>query len=281
MMHRPAAATRRAPALRSTVAAAAAAVLLAACSDSTGPAADSIDPQISADVAAAAADAAREDVEVLRVNVGGLGLGSVDYERFARWSPCPFDAGTGRFTCAPATRGPWTTTRSYQFLDAAGQPQSAYDASLTASANFRWTVAGDIDRGRWSATSARARELTFTGLAGAESQVTVNGTGSDARNRTRFANAGRTGDDRSYDMAATLRVENVILPVPRFPGAWPTSGTVTRAYTGTRTGPNGTRIVQRTSVVTFNGTSTVPLTVNDRRFTLDLTTGEITEIAAQ
>lgn len=271
-----------------TAALAAATTLLAACSDSTAPDAGSgeaaINAQVTADVAAQAADAASEDVEVLRVNTGALGLATLDYERFERWSACPFVAATGWFTCADRTRGPWTTTRRYQFRDAQGQPQSAYDAAATAAATFDWTLRGTFERRRWEGASERVRSVTFTGLAGAETQVTVNGTGTDARSRTRFpnpnANAGsNAAGERSYEMEATLRIENVVLPVPRIATAWPVSGTITRTFTGTRTSANGTRTVERTATVTFNGTSSVPLVVNGRRYTLDLTTGDATPVS--
>lgn len=260
-----------------------AALALTACGDdATAPEAESpaVAAQVSADVAAQAADAAAEDVQVMRVNTGAFGIATLDYERFTRWAPCPLDAGTNRFTCASAGRGPWTANRSWQFRDASGAPQPAYDATTTASANFRWTLAGTFERRRWEGTTSRERDLTFGGLAGANTTVTVNGTGSDARSRTRFANpnaapGSNAAADRSYEMAATLRIENVVIPVPRA-DAWPTSGSITRTFTGTRTAANRTATVRRTATVTFNGTALVPLVVNGNRFTLDLATGEIT-----
>ena len=262
-----------------------AALTLAACSDSTAPASETatVAAQVTADVAAQAADAAAEDVQVMRVNTGAFGVATLDFERFTRWAACPLDAATSRFTCAAAVRGPWTSTRSWQFRDASGAPQPAYDATTTASANFRWTLAGTFDRRRWEGTTSRERDLTVTGLAGANTTATVNGTGSDARSRTRFANpnaapGSNAAADRSYDMAATLRIENVVIPVPRA-DAWPASGSITRTYTGTRTSANRTETVTRTATVTFNGTGTAQLVVNGRRFTLDLTTGEATPVS--
>lgn len=263
----------------------AATALLAACSDATAPADTdpTISAQVTADVAAQAGDAAAEDVAVLRVNTGAFGLPTLDQERFERWSSCPFVEATGWFTCADRVRGPWTSGRRYQFLDAQGRAQPGYDAVATAAATFDWTVRGTFDRGRWDGTSERRRSVTFSGLAGTETQVTMNGTGTDARNRTRFARPGAPGGsasaERSYEMSATLRIENVVVPVPRLATGWPTSGTITRTFTGTRTGPGGTRTVERTAVVTFDGTSTASLVVNGRRFTLDLATGEATPVS--
>jgi hypothetical protein len=270
---------------RTRLATLAATALLAACSDSTAPAESdpTISAQVTADVAAQAGDAAAEDVAILRVNGGAFGLPTLDQERFERWSSCPFVEATGWFTCADRVRGPWTSTRRYQFRDAQGRAQTAYDAVATAAATFDWTVRGTFDRSRWEGSSERRRSVTFSGLAGAETQVTIDGTGTDARNRTRFAqpnaSGGAAGGERSYEMSATLRIDAVVVPVPRLATGWPTSGTITRTFTGTRTGPGGTRTVERTAVVTFDGTSTASLVVGGRRFTLDLVTGDATPVS--
>ncbi len=260
--------------LSATTATLAAALVLTACADSTAPTASGdLDlAQVAADVAVAAGDAAAEDVEVFRTGLGALGLPTVDTERLRAWTPCPFDVAAQRNVCAPATRGPFTAQRSYRFTSASGVVQPEYSPLATATANVRWRIDGDITRERFAQSSTREREVTFSGLVGAQTQVTVNGTGSQTRARTRVARAGAA--ERSYEMSATQRITEVVVPVGTTP-RWPLSGTITRDVTATWTGPAGTRTVTSTAVVTFDGTGTAALVVDGRRFTVDLATGAV------
>src|SRR5688500_8811182 len=180
---------------------AAAALLLAAtaCRDASSGPADPADI-LTADVALVAGDAAFEDVNVIYTQLGAFGVPTGDIQRTGGWrGGCPYDASTGRFTCAPQTRENITLTHSYGFKDAGGQPQSAYDATTTDTANFRSTMTGSVTRDQWSATIARERDITASGLAGAETQHTINGVGSSAESRSRHTDGGI----RNYTMAAT------------------------------------------------------------------------------
>ncbi|MCC7054805.1 MAG: hypothetical protein IT355_16155 [Gemmatimonadaceae bacterium] len=271
--------------LRSTATALTLAALLTACGDgATAPADSGISAAVAAattlDVATIAGDAAKEDVEMFRVNRGAFGIAqATDFERFARWETCPFDTTTARFTCTTRTRGPFSLTRSYAYADEQGAAQSAFSATTTASANFKWTLTGEITRKRWSGTMSRSRDITLSGLLGANTSVTVNGTGAAERQRTVFLrdSSGANGLTRSYDMEASLAIANVVTPAIRLPDAWPLSGTVTRNYTVVRTdATNGTTTTVRNSVVTFNGTQFAALVVNGKEFILDLDTGEVT-----
>jgi len=277
--------------IRSTLRAASALTVtlaLAACGDAApteNPVSASVAAATTLDVATIAGDAATEDVETFKVNRGALGFAQfADFERFGRWDPCPYDGTAARFICAPKARGPFNATRSYAYADAAGAAQSAYGATTTASANFRWTLAGTITKRRWSGTVARERDVTLSGLLGSNSTVTVNGTGSSERQRTRFAKDGVDGANaiaREYELEGSAVVKDVVTAAVRLPDAWPASGTITRNHSVTRTDAvNGTRITTRTSVVTFNGTQFVPLTVNGTEFTLDLATGTVTPKAS-
>jgi hypothetical protein len=259
---------------------------VAACGDSatTEPTVSaSVSAATTLDVATVAGDAATEDVETFKVNRGAFGIAQlVDFERFGRWDPCPFDAATGRFVCTSRARGPFETTRSYAYANEAGAAQNAYSATTTASANFRWSLAGTITKRRWSGTVSRNRDMTITGLLGANTTITINGTSASERQRTRFAReeseSGANAVERTYDMEGSTVIANVVTAAVRLPDTWPTSGTITRTHTVTRTDSvNGTRTSTRTSVVTFNGTQFVPLTVNGTAFTLDLATGDVTK----
>ncbi|MES3035822.1 MAG: hypothetical protein V4813_17590 [Gemmatimonadota bacterium] len=259
---------------------------LAACGDDAGaPTETSVAASVAAattlDVATVAGDAATEDVETFKVNRGAFGLVQLaDFERFGRWDPCPFDATTKRFVCVTRARGPFTYSRSYAYADGLGVAQDAYSATTTASANFKWALSGTITKRRWAGTMSRERDLTISGLLGANTTITINGTGAAERQRTRFAKEevdGANAVEREYDMQGSTVIANVVTAAVRLPDTWPASGTITRTHTVTRTDArHGTRTSTRTSVVTFNGTQFVPLVVNGTEFTLDLATGTVT-----
>ena len=239
-----------------------------ACQDSTGPAGP--DDRLAADVAVVAGDAVFEDVNVIYTQVGAFGVPTGIIERTGGWQGnCPFDQTTGRFTCPTITRDHMTLGRSYAFADAAGAAQAAYDATTTERANFVSSMSGNVARDGWSASIERTRNITVSGLTGAETQHTINGVGSNSESRSRHTDGG----DRTYEMSAVATFTNVVVPFPRSRGAWPLSGTVTREVTATRQGPAGSDTRSRTTVVTFNGTRLATMVVGDRSFTVDLATG--------
>lgn len=225
--------------------------LLSACSvDSTGlsPAAESL---LNADVATITADAAAQDVELMRGPGGGpFALGLL--------------ARLGAWDCNRETRPNFDVTRTCTYKDAAGNPQSAYDPVTTASVIVHAAVSGELERGRWSATVDRVRDLTVTGLAGAETEMTWNGTGSGAVTRVRVAEDGTT---RRYEMNTTATITNVVIPVPRTATSWPKSGTISKKVVVKRA--DGTT-VERVVTITFNGTQTATVTVNGDTFEFDL-----------
>ena len=126
---------------------------------------------------------------------------------------------------------------------------------------------------------SRNRDITISGMLGANSSVTVNGTGAAERQRTVFLrdSAGPNGLTREYNLESSLAIVRVVTPAIRLPDAWPASGTITRNYKVTRTdATNGTTVTTRNSVVTFNGTQFADLVVNGKAFTIDLATGKVT-----
>lgn len=250
---------------------------LAACgASSTEPNDADLQIQETVDVAMVAGDAIAEDVSLMNTQEHALGQPLVAATRTGPWGTagCTFDSGTGRHSCAPMMQGAVTITRSVLFLDAAGQPQQAYDPVTTASANFVTTMSGSVNRPHFSATFARHRDITVSGLAGDETQHVVNGTGTASTAHTQHSGGGMA---RSYAMSHTTTFAGVVIPVPRTAEGWPLSGTITRVVSFELEGARGGgREGTRTVVVTFNGTRFVPMTVNGRAFTLDLLTGDIT-----
>ena len=188
---------------------------------------------------------------------------------------CTYSAG--RFTCPPITSGGLTLTRDYAFYDASQTPQSAYDASTTASANFHVSVTGVHTALTGADTVNRDRNLTVSGLAGAETSRTWNGTGT----RNDHGSRQETDVTRSYQTNDNVTVSNVVVNLPRSSNPWPVSGSVTRQISGTasvtKLGVTKSFSVNRTVTITFNGTQQAAVTVNGNSYTLDLSTGVATK----
>jgi hypothetical protein len=236
---------------------------LAACStEGTGPDFTPAQARIlNRDVALVAADGASQDIELMGGPGGNLGMGLAPGLAAADEHDVPFRCGTH-------TRDGLTVTRTCTFKDGAGATQSAYDPQTTASVVVHAEIEGTITRPNWTATVDRVRDLTVSGLAGAETQRTWNGTGSGTSSRSRHTEG---GEERQYDVTATGTITNVVVPVPRRPDGWPLSGTIAKQVTVEISGgPRDGQTVTRSVTITFNGTQFVPITVNENTFTFDL-----------
>ncbi len=241
-------------------------VTLAACNaESTGPELPPLaDLAISRDIATQSAEAAAEDVELMGGPTGQFGFGFATSLSSGDEAP---------FLCGTHTRDLLTIVRTCTFKNAAGATQSGYDATTTASAVIHAEVTGKIERENWSAEVTRIRDLTVTGLAGAETSRTWNGTGTGKSTRSRHKEGTET---RMYDVSCTSTRTNVVVNLPRSENQWPVSGTINRQCTIKITGgPNDGKTVERTVTITFNGTQMVPITVNGKAFTLDLKTRKV------
>ncbi|HEY2379341.1 MAG TPA: hypothetical protein VGH98_25385 [Gemmatimonadaceae bacterium] len=269
-------------------------VFAAACSsDSTGPIQITADDVNQAAVISAS-DATAEDVAILTASDMTMSGGAVQdvvgsglmLSRTPVTSPsyawtfgdgCTYSSSTGRFTCSAITAGGLTLNRDYAFYDAGNVAQSAYDASLTASANFHVSVTGTHTADNGQDVVNRDRNLTVTGLAGAETSRTWNGTG------TRSDNGYRNLSDvkRSYTVNDNVTVSNVVVNLPRSSNPWPMSGTITRQISGTasveKTGVSKSFSVTKTVTITFNGTQDATVSVGGNTYTLDLSTGTWTK----
>ena len=180
--------------------------------------------------------------------------------------------GTGRWTCPPVMEDGLTITRSYAFFDAAGQPMKVRSDLTTASINFQLSVNGSVSHDTtFSGAVHRTRNVTVSGLVGAETTRRWDGFGASADTNThRSALTTRTYAGTSLD---SLRA--VVYPQPRTPGSYPLSGSMVRVvkYMVTSTG-RGTerRSVDRRVVVTYNGTATAQVQSGSVTCTLHLDT---------
>jgi hypothetical protein len=269
-------------------------VFAAACSsDSTSPIQITSDDVDQAAVISAS-DATAEDVSILSASdmtmsggaVQNVVGGGMSMSRIAVGAPsyawtfgdgCTYSANTGRFTCPAITAGGLTLNRDYAFFDANATAQSAYSASTTASANFHVSVTGTHVADNGQDVVNRDRNLTVSGLAGAETSRTWNGTG------TRNDNGYRTVNDvkRSYTVNDAVTIASVVVNLPRSSNPWPMSGTITRQISGTasvtKTGVSKSFSVTKTVTITFNGTQFATVTVGTNTYTLDLSTGVATK----
>jgi hypothetical protein len=234
---------------------------LAACgSDPTSTAITPITNAIvNADVASVATDVTSQKIEVMRGPGGMWGFG--------------LRADPGKFECTGAARENLTVTRSCVFKDAAGATQTAYDAQTTATATVTTAIKGSTERGHFSATIDRTGTFTASGLAGANTSVTWNG--SSAGTSTRVREKDEDGDDdakaRQYDVTHSATWTNVVVPSPRTENSWPTSGTVKHTMVVKITGgPDDGKTTTREIVITFNGTAKPTATLNGEAYELDL-----------
>lgn len=215
---------------------------LAACSDGTEP--EVITDQLDFDVAMVAADGLLDDLNTI-TQLFPLGSGA---------------------SLAPS----FTHSRSVAFFDGAGNPQEAFDELTTASIQIVSEMSGEFSRETWSASISRSREITITGLEGEETSRTANGSGTEEVERSRHLDDGGT---RSYEISGTSTIQDLVHGVPKADNPWPLSGTITRQMTvEVVNGPDGDRTVERTAIVTFNGTQFVTMTVNGESFEVDLAT---------
>lgn len=214
------------------------AVVAGACSESTSAPDES--SVLNADIAVVAADGVLESVDLM----GGLrmdGHASLD--------------GARGVTC----------------YDESGAEQSRCDPLTTATMVVTVDRSGQVERELWSASVERHRELTITGLLGEETTRTFNGGGTEKVTRSRHSDELGT---RTYAMSGTIAYENVVVPVRNADAPpWPLSGTITRQVVVTITnGPNGDQTIERTVVITFNGTQFATISVNGEVAELDLGT---------
>lgn len=226
-----------------------AAVMVAGCNT------DSVtgDSLVNQDVAMVAAEAAAQNVEAMRGPGGMHGFG--------------LPALHGKFECTGGGRDGLTVTRTCVFKDAAGNVQAAYDDQTTASVAVHLEVKGTMGRGGMTAAIDRTSDLVVTGLAGAETSMTWNGSGSGTSNRVRT----RDGASVQYTMTETESTKDVVIPVPRTETSWPLSGVITRKITVTFTGGDKDGTTEtRDATITFDGTQFATVVVNGETFQFDL-----------
>lgn len=225
--------------------------LIAGCSKSTAPDMDPLSQATSVSLASAAMGS---DMQVADAVLHG-GCNRVGFPLRIPPTGCPFDAATGWFICTSTGPGGITRTLQYQFQDAGGAAQPAFDDTLTASIRIQSSVTGTTRRHGRTRTVDDHRDLSVSGLAGQETTRTWNGTGSTSHSDSSGAGL------RTVQSSTT--VADVVIPTPFVQDSWPLSGTIT-THLVTSGG------VDVTAALTFNGTRYASLTVNGTTTTVDL-----------
>lgn len=253
--------------MRQTHALVATLILVAACSDdSTGPS-TTLTSQQRADVAAAMGEATSSDIDAM----ARTGTSSSVLFGFSG------DLGNGVCTSVlgnlvcTATAGTLSGEATLKFRDDADQPQTAYDAGSTASVMIDTDVEGDVSHSGFTFDLDHEAALTATGLAGAETSRTWDGTGSSTMANVDFAGS------RSYTIHSASDYQTVVVPTTGDGPNWPASGRVSATVQidivgGANDGEQFTTAVQ----IDFNGTATVPMLVGDAAFTLHLNNHQVT-----
>ncbi|NJD19122.1 MAG: hypothetical protein FIA95_07560 [Gemmatimonadetes bacterium] len=244
---------------RLSLALAATFVLGACAEESTGP--ELLDQALTLNAALVAADATLEDITLARVPLGfvhgGLGLG-----------PGGGLGPAGRPGGEKGIGGELSGTRTVTFYDAGGNVQAAYDSLTTASVHVVLDIAGEVERGPWSGSVKRTRDMTVSGLAGVEATRTFNGTGTEDVQRSRTLD---DGTEASFDLEGSFTQENVVVPAPGGDKKYPLSGKITRQMSVTVVnGPKGDETRKVTVVITFDGDNTATAVVNGETHEIDL-----------
>lgn len=237
-------------------------LLLGACGTELG-APDAEEQQISLDVAYYAADATSDDIVLMTTEADATMLPT-----FRTQQGCE-RLGFFRIRCPQRHFGDNINfTREVTFYDEFEEEMEFFHRDATESINMVTSFEGTRSRENLTVTVSRDRDMTVSGLLGAETDRTWNGTGSSTANRTRLSDE---NGDREYDMTSTSTILNVVHAVPR-QGTWPLSGTITRNVTVVIVSGEDTKTRTRTVVIEFDGTQFASITVNGEIFTFDLET---------
>jgi hypothetical protein len=244
-------------------------LFIGACSDVSSPnAAD--EATVDLDVARYVADQTVDDVTLMNTEADRAAV-------LVPAAPAVCRRAQHRFECE---RDTWAGNQSLQitrevtFYDADGNVQDGYDPDSTAAINFYFLLEGERSNGFVSGTVSRERDFTASGLLGAETERTWDGTGSTKTSRTGTSDS---RGSRTYDMSSSMTADSVVIAVPR-DDSWPLAGTITRnVHVEVVDGLGDTRTRERTVVITFNGTHLVSITINgETTCELDLETHDVT-----
>lgn len=181
----------------------------------------------------------------------GLGVGTVAFGPMPTRA-CSYNDSNQRFECSPMTVDGLTASRYYQLLDAAGAPQSAFNRTTTAAIRSVSDMSGTID------TPASGPEPASSFTITAHDDQTLGGllTGTHVLNGTGTSTIDFTSGGISFTINSQSTTTNLVLPRRGSRNAYPTSGSMAFSISSPSDG------IDISLVMTFNGTSTVTMTIS-------------------
>jgi hypothetical protein len=184
---------------------------------------------------------------------------------------CTFNAAALIYSCVKSGEGQ-SVVKSYQFLDASGQPMEKFIRGTTDAIHFLVKSDASAVNDNYTSVSHSLRDVVESGFLGPNR--VYNGFGSSADTNSRKENL----STRRYTGLSVDTLKAVTFVDERSQHPYPLSGVAIRVvdYTAVSTGEQlETTTVHKRVVVTFNGTADVPISLGDYSCVLHLDTHKV------
>jgi hypothetical protein len=175
--------------------------------------------------------------------------------------------GTGPSAAGIEIQGTKSFSKTVTFFDAAGKGQARLDPETTASMHVVSELEREATHTFWTASIKRDRDMWVTGLEGAETIRTWNGTSTGDVDRSRHPEGGSV---RTYDMESSAVMTTVVKGVPRADNPYPLSGSITRTIHAVITTDNVEEIKDVVTTITFDGDKMATMNVDGEIFEVNL-----------
>jgi hypothetical protein len=164
-------------------------------------------------------------------------------------------------------------TTSWTYKDCEGLEQEVYDASTTGSIELVSDGSGSLDRRRIVKTFTRHAEITVSGLCGDNEDFTVNGNATSESQMTFTAH--KRDLVRYYSVEMSTDLNDIVISIDRETNPWPLSGNISCVMVIDKArDADGVEViihVEKKVVITFNGTSTPDIVIDETKTgTIDL-----------
>jgi hypothetical protein len=184
---------------------------------------------------------------------------------------CSFNAAALIYSCTKSADGK-SVVKSYQFLDAAGNPMEKFVKGTTESIHYLVRSDASESKDNSSSVSHSLRDLTVSGFLGPNRIWNGFGTNADTSSHKEELSS------RKYTGLSVDTLKAVTFVDERAAHPYPLSGVAIRVvdYTVVSTGKQiETTTVHKRVVVTFNGTADVPISLGDYSCVLHLDTHKV------
>jgi len=184
---------------------------------------------------------------------------------------CSFNAAALIYSCLKSGEGK-SVVKSYQFLDASGNPMEKFVKGATESIHYLVKTDGSESKDNYTSVSHSLRDVTVSGFLGPNR--IWNGFGSSADTNSYKEDL----STRKYTGLSVDTLKAVTFVDERAAHPYPLSGVAIRVvdYVVVSTGKQvETTTVHKRVVVTFNGTADVPISLGDYSCVLHLDTHKV------